>query len=173
MSDISGSTVIPTEFGTGLTIGQIAALHPVEYNSAIDYNGPRIFMENGYLTTPRFFFISRLDDMVEITLVDGKKLKARKTQKVLTSSGFTQIQHLKPQMPIGVVGDFFNYSCLTPTNVEPVVDITKHLEYMDKQVHIKMVPISARKAVEGKEPGFSFGIPYYMRYIANGIVCHD
>ena len=170
MTEVSGSTSIPTALGP-LTIGQIAALHPPELNTLLDYNGPKIFMENGFLATPKFFYISKLDTMQEISLINGIKFTARGDQKVLTKKGFVRINALKPRQDIAVVSDFFSYICLTASLTEPVVDITQHAEYMNNNV--KWVPIASRRTDETKGPGFNFAIPYYKRFVGNGIICSD
>src|SRR5271154_1433672 len=124
MTEISGSSNIPTELGM-LTIGQIAGLHPADLNELIDYKGPKIFLENGFLATPRFFYISRLDNLVQINLADGSSLKARKDQKVLTPNGFKRISALEPHQTIGVVPPHFQFSCIIPNKTEPAMDMFK------------------------------------------------
>jgi hypothetical protein len=169
MTAVSGSTNVLTELGD-LTIGQLAALHPVEFD-AQDYKGPKIFLENASLHTPKLFFMEKPTNLFEIRLQNSVTLKCQPTQYVLTQQGFVWAKNLKPNQLIGCVPTFFVNICRIPNSTNPVVDITKHKNYM--QNNVLWVPIAGRTTVPIVEPSFNFGLPPYNRFVGNSIILRN
>jgi len=162
---VSGSTVIQCDLGS-LTIGQIAALHPTSFGFH-EYIGPKVFLENGYLATPRFFYIAKPIHLYELRLVNGSSLRCRKDHCILTKLGWRAIGKLTPDHKIAHTKHYFS---LAPNNTIPVQDITKYPDYVLNNVN--WVPIQSINAAD-IEPQFAFAIPYYSRFITNNLISKD
>ena len=168
MSGVSGSTIVITELGP-LTIGQIATLHSTDFGLQ-DYKGPKIFLENGHMVMPRLFYIGKPAVLMEITLATGVKHRALGAQNVLTNVGYVAMKFLTSKHHLMGVKPHFNAMCLVPNNTIPVVDLSKHAEYV--QNTLISVKITGKTTYQ-LEPQFNFGIPYYNRFVGNGIINHD
>jgi hypothetical protein len=167
---VSGTTSIPTEFGP-LTIGQIATLQPTDTNNFSDYIGPKIFLENGYLTTPRLFLIIKPENLVEISLANGTTVKARKNQRVLTKKGWIPFFRLNPGDYAATIGKAFTFLCSSPNTSKPAYSLTLHPEYAPPSMEWTL--ITSYKVQNVIEPAFSLSVPYYMRFIGNGVILKD
>lgn len=126
------------------------------------YEGPDLIMEDGSPATPSQAFVG-FDNVVKIVLETGETITCTKIHPLMTPNGFVNARNLNVGDELSI---FFSNS-LWNMNTCPNDIVSSRLQ------EPRSSKIFEIKEIEEKRTVYDFHIPFYNRFMANGILNHN